>query len=55
MTIKEARRILGKEAIDVLDEDIEKDIEAATLFKDLFFNQLLKNRKQASKARPNVP
>ena len=38
MTIKEARRILGKAAQGVSDADLQSDIETATLFKDIFFS-----------------
>lgn len=45
MTIKQARTILGKLAIDISDEELEKDIEAATLLKDLFFDRYIERRK----------
>jgi hypothetical protein len=45
MTIKEARKILGKDAENISDEDIRRDIDMAVLFKDLFFNI---NTKRAS-------
>jgi len=43
MTIKEARKILKSKAKKISDKEIIKDIEIATLFKDLFFNNLMKN------------
>lgn len=45
MTIKEARKILGKEAENLTDEEIALNIESAKFLKDLFFNNLTKNRK----------
>lgn len=53
-TVKKARRILGKEARGVSDEELEKDIQTARLFKDLFFNNLIRLR-GASQTSPNVP
>jgi len=38
MEIKQARRILGKEAINVSDEDLERDIRCAEWLRDIFFN-----------------
>ncbi len=38
MTIKEARDLLKDEAVGVSDEEIEKEIETASLFKNIFFN-----------------
>lgn len=37
MTIKEARKILGKLALKMNDKDVLLEIESATLLKDLFF------------------
>jgi len=37
MTVSEARKILGKTAINMTDTEIIEDIETATLFKELFF------------------
>lgn len=55
LTIKKARQILGTDAKQVSDEELKCDIEAAILFKDLFFNNYIKNRKRASTDRPNMP
>lgn len=45
MTIKEARKNLGKLACNITDNEILNEIESATLLKDLFFNLYLKNKK----------
>ncbi len=37
MTIKQARKVLGKEADKFSDEEIERFIDVATFLKDLFF------------------
>jgi len=42
MTLGEAKRVLGKEANDVSDEELEKEIEIANLLKDLFFDKIIK-------------
>lgn len=55
LTVKEARRILDTDANQVSDEVLEQDIEAATLFRDLFFNKLTKSPKKASLMTQNVP
>lgn len=55
MTLEQARKILGEEAINLTDEEIRSDIETAEYFKDLFFNNLIKNRKTTSTEPPNVP
>ena len=39
MTLKEAKKILGKEIIKCSDDEILEDIEMASLFKDLFFRK----------------
>lgn len=49
LTIKQARRILGKEAQGVSDTDLERDIETATLLKDLFFDNYTKSRNSLAK------
>lgn len=54
-SIKKARRILGTAAKDISDEQIQKEIDAATLLKDLFFNNLLKDKKKPSQTLSNVP
>jgi len=40
MTIDEARKLLGKEAENVSDEIIKKDIEAARLFVDIMIDKI---------------
>lgn len=54
-SIKKARRILGKAAQGISDEQIQKEIDAAGLLKDLFFDNLLKVKKKPSQTLPNVP
>jgi len=49
VTILEARRILGKDALLLSDEDLERDIEAAALFFNLFIELRTKNRKTLAK------
>lgn len=44
MTISQARKILGQEALQSSDEELMRDIEAATLLKDLFFNHMMESR-----------
>lgn len=55
MTINEARKILGVLSDNISDDEIERDIEAARLLKDLFFEQLKKTRKKGIVTLPNVP
>jgi hypothetical protein len=55
MTTNEAKKLLGKDSRDVSDIDLKRDIELATLFKDIFFNNLIKSRKQDSKKLYNMP
>ena len=58
MTIKEARKILGKQAQGVSDEMLEKDIEIAELLKNLFFNMVAnawKPSKKSGKTLLNMP
>ena len=56
LTINTARKIIGKEVKNVSDDDIQKDIEAATMFKDLFFNSLTRSKtKNVALKSPNVP
>ncbi len=43
MTIKQARKILGKLAEGISDEDIERDIKVAGVLKSLFFSKYSKN------------
>lgn len=47
MTLKDARKILGKEAENLTDEELEKTIESATLLKDLFFDNYIKGQQKA--------
>jgi hypothetical protein len=46
LPVKSARKILGKCAQEVSDEQLEEDIKQATLLKDMFFDNYLKNRKK---------
>lgn len=48
-TISQAKRILGKDAHGVSDSDLELDIETATLFHDIFFDQHIKSRTRLAK------
>ena len=45
ISIKKARKLLGKDANNITDEELEKDIEAATLLKDLFFSSYINSKK----------
>lgn len=49
LTIKQARRILGKDAQGATDTDLERDIETATFLKDLFFDNYTKSRNSLAK------
>jgi len=49
VTVKQARRIAGKDAQGVSDAVLESDIEAATLFFNLFIGFRTKNRKTLAK------
>lgn len=44
LTLKQARKILGKEAAKVSDEVLVQNIETATLLKDIFIEYYSKNR-----------
>lgn len=55
MTIGQARKILGDEAKTLTDKEVLSDIEMAELLKDLFFNNLVKNRKSVNTDSHNVP
>lgn len=52
-TIKRIRKLLGKEAQNLTDEEIQRDIDTATLLKDLFFHHLKESRKNA-KIKPHI-
>lgn len=52
LTIKQARRVLGKDAQGVSDAELERDIEAAALFFNLFMDMWTKNRKKLAKTAP---
>lgn len=54
-SIKKAKRVLGKVAKGISDEQLQKDIDTATLLKELFFDNLLNKKKKASQTSPNVP
>ena len=55
LTIKGAKKVLGISGIGVSDDQIEKDIEAAILLKNLFFEKLREAQKKTSVGLPNVP
>ncbi len=44
LSIKQAKRVLGKDSLGVSDSDLEIDIETATLLHDIFFDQHTKSR-----------
>lgn len=44
MTLKEARKVLGKLAVGISDEALLGDIETAEMLRNLFFNNLIKER-----------
>ena len=48
MTIKQARKLLGKMAEPISDEELEKEIQTANLLKELFFNFSARNQKSKS-------
>ncbi len=52
LTLKSARKVLGKAAQGVSDDQLQKEIEAATLLKDFFFDTYLKERKKTMKLTP---
>jgi len=45
MTVQQAKRVLGKEANNMSDEELEKEIEIANLLKELFFDKIIKREK----------
>lgn len=49
LTINQARRVLGKDAQDVSDAELERDIEAAALFFNYYIDFRTKNRKTLAK------
>ncbi len=49
LTVNEARRVLGKEAQGLSDEELEQDIEAAALFFSYYIDFRTKNRKTLAK------
>jgi hypothetical protein len=55
LTLKNARKILGKDAHMVSDEDLEQEIDIAVLLKDLFFDNYIKERKKSGNLVQNVP
>ena len=50
MTLKEARKILGKLAVGCTDEQIAEDLRTAVLLKDLFFDILISDKKTVANA-----
>lgn len=52
LTLKSARKLLGKTVENVSDEELQKDIDTATLLKDFFFDAYLKDRKKTVKLAP---
>jgi hypothetical protein len=41
MTVSQARKLLGKDALLISDEDIQQDIEVAEMLKNLFFDNMI--------------
>jgi hypothetical protein len=54
-TIRKARRILGKSANGISDEQIQKDIDVAIILKEMFFDMQMRAKKKSSQTAPNVP
>lgn len=48
MTIKQAKKVLGKDVGNLTDEELLEEIKLAAMFKDLFFSQTIKDRKSTS-------
>lgn len=59
LSLWQARRILGSLAKNASDEDLIRDIEAAELLKNIFFDQLVSSQPLravgAGTEPPNVP
>lgn len=58
MTTKQARKVLGKQASGISEEELEKDIEMAELLKNLFFVTTTSKQKASVYSRlrlHNVP
>jgi hypothetical protein len=49
MTISHARKLLGKEAVNLSDEEVQRDIDAAEFLKSVFFDQLVTKQKKSLK------
>lgn len=45
LTVNRARKILGKTAAGLSDDEIEKDIKLAEILKHLFFSQYVRKSK----------
>lgn len=45
LSIKRARKILGKTATGLSDKELEKDIKLAEILKNLFFSQYVRRSK----------
>lgn len=55
MTLSQARKILGKIANNIPDDELQKEIDVALLLKDLFFDNLLKTKNKPTPEPLNVP
>jgi len=53
MTINAARKILGRLAKELSDDEIQRDIKLAEILKNLFFAKMQSN--STSKPLPNMP
>ena len=48
ISVKQIRKMLGKNALNVSDEELWKEIQTAVLLKDLFFDNLRHNKKHVA-------
>jgi hypothetical protein len=55
LTVKQVRRILGKDAQGVSDADLERDIDVVMFLKNIFFDYYRKVRTNPSNTIPKVP
>jgi len=54
MDTQKAREVLGKDAEGIPDGQLEKEIEVATLFKNILFDMLSKNKLQETPKNENT-
>lgn len=53
LTVLGARKVLGKQSDTMSDEEIQKDVDVATLLKDIFF-EITSSKAQSKKLCNNV-